>query len=245
MNPNPYETRKLLSEYLLFHYGTPEEILPPGRAWPDGMDAALGFPARTVAHFSKSRARRGLDVGCAVGRSTFEMARTCDHVLGVDFSQSFIDAADRLKAGESIPYDRLEEAGLTTPLVARAEAHADAGEVVFETADAMALPAELGQFDRVHAANLICRLPEPMLFLRRLPDLVKPGGELVLATPCTWLAEFTPPDQWPPHDTFAWLKATLERDFDLHSQSEEPFLIRETARKFQWSSAMLTVWTRK
>jgi SAM-dependent methyltransferase len=245
MNANPYETGKLLSEYLLFHYGTPEEILPQGRLWPDGMMSALGFPARTVAHFSPTRAKRGLDVGCAVGRSTFEMARTCDHVLGVDFSQSFIDAANRLKSGQGIPYERLEEAGLATPLSAHVDPHADAGEVVFETADAMALPPELGQFDRVHAANLICRLPEPLRFLNRLPDLVKSGGELVIATPCTWLAEFTPPDQWPPHDTFGWLKATIEADFDLRLQTEEPFLIRETARKFQWSSAMLTVWTRK
>jgi len=242
---NPYETQRLLGEYLLFHYGRPEEILPPARTWPQGMEAALGFPARTVARFSPGRVHRGLDIGCAVGRSAFEMARHCDHVLGVDFSQSFIEAAETLRNGGDISYQRLEEASLTTSLVARAPKYADAGEVSFSTGDAMDLPAELGQFDRVHAANLICRLPEPMRFLQRLPDLLKPGGELVLATPCTWLAEFTPPDQWPPHDTFGWLKSQLEADFDLSIQGDEPFLIRETARKFQWTSAMLTVWTRR
>ena len=60
-------------------------------------------------------------------------------------------------------------------------------------------------FDRVHAANLLCRLPEPKLLLGRLPSLVNPGGELVLATPCTWLEEFTPPQHWPTSDTFSWL----------------------------------------
>ncbi|MFU8892775.1 MAG: methyltransferase domain-containing protein [Luteolibacter sp.] len=245
MIDNPYETQRLLAEYLLFHYGTPEEILPPHQHWPAGMESALGFPARTAARFSSGRVNRALDVGCAVGRSTFEMARRCDHVLGVDFSQSFIHVADTLKDGGEIPYARLEEAMLTTPLVARAPAFPGAGEVTFATGDAMDLPAELGQFDRVHAANLICRLPEPLRFLRRLPDLVKSGGELVLATPCTWLAEFTPPDQWPQADTFTWLKKILVADFELRAQEEEPFLIRETARKFQWTSAMLTVWTRK
>jgi len=241
---NPYETQKLLSEYLLFHYGAPEEILPPGRAWPAGMDEALGFPARTAARFSDGRVTRGLDIGCAVGRSAFEMARHCDHVLGVDFSQSFIQAAETLRQGGEIPYDRLEEGTLTTPLVARAPDGIAPDGVAFVQGDAMDLPAELGAFDRVHAANLVCRLPEPLRFLRRLPDLVKPGGELVLATPCTWLAEYTPPDQWPPYDTFGWLRNELAPAFSLQSHGEEPFLIRETARKFQWSSALLTVWHR-
>jgi putative 4-mercaptohistidine N1-methyltranferase len=241
---NPYESNKLLGEYLLFHYGTPEEILPPVRDWPAGMEAALGFPARTVARFSPGRVARGLDIGCAVGRSTFEMARHCDHVLGVDFSQSFIHAAETLLHGGEIRYERIEEGTLTTPLTARVPEYAVRDGLAFVQGDAMDLPAELGAFDRVHAANLVCRLSEPLRFLRRLPDLVKPGGELVLATPCTWLAEYTPPEQWPPHDTFGWLRGELEPEFTLQSKAEEPFLIRETARKFQWSSAMVTVWRR-
>jgi len=245
MTDNPYESRRLLGEYLLFHYASPQEVLPPERKWPAGMEAALEFPARTAARFSAGRARRALDVGCAVGRSTFELARNCDHVIGVDFSQSFIHAAQMLSQGGEITYERLEEATLATPLLARAPVIPEAGEVSFAVADAMDLPSTLGGFDRVHAANLICRLPEPMRFLQRLPALVRPGGELVLATPCTWLAEFTPPDRWPERDTFGWLLETLGAHFDLLAQHEEPFLIRETARKFQWSTSMLSVWKRK
>lgn len=109
----------------------------------------------------------------------------------------------------------------------------------------MDLPLDLGAFDRVHAANLICRLPEPLRLLARLPDLVKPGGELVLATPCTWLEEFTPPANWPVPDTFSWLCSVLEPSFERISTAEEPFLIRETARKFQWSFSMTTLWRRR
>jgi SAM-dependent methyltransferase len=109
----------------------------------------------------------------------------------------------------------------------------------------MNLPASLGSFDRVHAANLVCRLPKPQRLLHRLPSLVNPGGELVLATPCTWLAEFTPPENWPTCSTFDWLLQILSPHFELHHQCDEPFLIRETARKFQWSSSLVTVWHRK
>lgn len=39
---NIYESEKLLSEYLVFHYGTPEELIP----YPFGPKDALDFPKR-------------------------------------------------------------------------------------------------------------------------------------------------------------------------------------------------------
>lgn len=239
-----YETDRLLAEYLLFHYGTPDEILPPGDSWPDGMCAALDFAVRTPSHFNGAEVETGLDLGCAVGRSTFEMARRCRHVTGVDFSHAFIRAAERLRRGERLAYERIEQAHLRTALDATAPAGVDAQRIRFEQGDALHLPADLGPFDRVHAANLLCRLGEPRLLLERLPALVKPGGELVLATPCTWLAEFTPPVNWPAAGTAEWLLEMLSPGFELVKRCDEPFLIRETARKFQWTKSLVTVWRR-
>ncbi|MEI6605870.1 MAG: methyltransferase domain-containing protein [Verrucomicrobiota bacterium] len=239
-----YESEKLLAEYLLFHYATADEILPPGRSWPAGMSAALEFPCRTVAHFGAAQVARGLDLGCAVGRSSFEMARTCDDVLGIDFSHAFIRAAEALRGGESLVYHRIEEGTQRTALTARRPAGVTGRNLRFSQGDAMDLATDLGAFDRVHAANLLCRLAEPQRLLERLPSLVRPGGELVLATPCTWLEEFTPPAHWPATSTLAWLKAALTPRFSLEREVEEPFLIRETARKFQWSTALVTVWQR-
>ena len=240
-----YESEKLLAEYLLFHYGTADEIMPPGDYWPDGMHAALDFAVRTPAHFSGVEVERGLDLGCAVGRSTFEMARRCRHVIGLDFSHAFIRAAERLRCGERLSYERIEEAHLRTPLEATAPTDVDVARIRFMQGDAMHLPADLGTFDRVHAANLLCRLAQPRLLLERLPSLVKPGGELILATPCTWLSCFTPPHHWPRAGTFDLLQESLSTDFDLVRCCEEPFLIRETARKFQWTKSLVTVWRRK
>ena len=163
----------------------------------------------------------------------------------MDFSHSFIKVAERLRLGEHLSYQRLEEAQIATRLVAQAPPDIDADRIRFHHGDAMNLPSSLGSFDRVHAANLVCRLPEPLRFLNRLPSLVNAGGELVLATPCTWLAEFTPPQNWPTTSTFEWLCEKLSPDFELDHQCEEPFLIRETARKFQWSRSLVTVWRKK
>jgi putative 4-mercaptohistidine N1-methyltranferase len=239
-----YESDKILAEYLLFHFGSAEEILPSGHSWPTGMREALDFPVRTVGHFSPGVVDRGLDLGCAVGRSAFEMSRSCREVIGIDFSNAFIQAAEALRVGRSLAYDRREEAASVTALEARIPSGVDAARLRFIQGDAMALPEDLGTFDRVHAANLLCRLTEPMKLLDRLPALVNPGGELVLATPCTWLEEFTPSRNWPEGGTFEWLKTTLAPAFKLVSQADEPFLIRETARKFQWTTSLVTVWRR-
>ena len=239
-----YESDKILAEYLLFHFGAEDEILTADRPWPAGMREALDFPIRTAAHFPPGDAERGLDLGCAVGRSAFEMSRRCEEVIGIDFSHAFIHAAEALRNGETLTYHRREEAALATPLEARLPAGVDPSRLMFQQGDAMALPDDLGQFDRVHAANLLCRLPEPNRLLARLPSLVKPGGELVLATPCTWLEEFTPPENWPVGGTLNWLQATLAPAFSLVRLTDEPFLIRETARKFQWTTSLVTVWRR-
>lgn len=238
-----YETDKLLAEYLLFHYGSDDEILPPDVPWPAGMRDALGFPVRTAAHFTTGGIDRGLDLGCAVGRSACEMARICREVIGIDFSHAFVRAAAEIAAGGTISYPRLEEAAASTPLEARLPDGVDGSRIAFQQGDAMDL-GDLGTFDRVHAANLLCRLPEPGRLLDRLPSLVKPGGELVLATPCTWLEEFTPRENWPTSGTFEWLQDALDPSFDLVRGVDEPFLIRETARKFQWTRSLVTVWRR-
>jgi SAM-dependent methyltransferase len=62
--------------------------------------------------------------------------------------------------------------------------------------DACHLPSNLSKFDAILAANLVCRLPEPMKFFERLPSLVKPGGVAVIISPHSWLPAWTPKSKW-------------------------------------------------
>ena len=75
MHEDFYETDKALSEYLLFHYGEPNEVLP----WDFGPANALNYPIRCITECINtkniSNNSRALDLGCAVGRSTFELAK--------------------------------------------------------------------------------------------------------------------------------------------------------------------------
>ena len=194
------------------------------------------------------RDARALDVGCAVGRATFELARYAASVTGIDFSARFIAAAQELKNSGSCESSRRIEGDLAEPFTAKVSAGIDCSRVTFETGDAMNLRPGLAGFDAVLAANLICRLPEPRKFLDRLPQLVKSGGQLLLTTPFTWLEEFTPRENWLARDgrrSFEVLKEILTPHFELQATKDLPFLIREHERKFQYGIALGTRWLRR
>jgi putative 4-mercaptohistidine N1-methyltranferase len=250
---NPYETDRLLAEYLLFHYGTEAEILP----YPGGPAAALGFVERVVSECldigQLPPAARALDLGCAVGRSSFELARHCAEVTGIDFSTRFIDAARHVKTHGELGYERIDQGILTTPLVARVPGDIARSRVTFETGDACHLRDGLGRFDAAILANLLDRLPDPLLCLERLPELMRPGGQLVIASPFTWMEAYTPQANWLGGferngrriESFQALREILDPTFQFVRELDLPFLIREHERKFQWSVSHAGVWRRR
>jgi putative 4-mercaptohistidine N1-methyltranferase len=241
-----YESDILRDWYLLFHYGSPEEILDGVGFDPGGLPPrCLEFPVATVEAAELSgQIGRALDVGCAVGRSSLELSRVAGEVVGVDFSSRFIEVAEEVRRGEQVTYSRYGEMHRPEPLTVRAPAGIHPDRVRFEVGDAMALSKALGRFDLVHAANLLCRLPEPRRFTDRLPDLVRPGGKLVMATPATWMPEYTPMENQPDGKTLDYLAAALSGSFTLVSVREVPFVIREHQRKLQLSTSQTSLWLR-
>jgi putative 4-mercaptohistidine N1-methyltranferase len=243
-----YETAKALSEYLLFHYGKPEEVLP----WDFGPSDALDYPARCVSECvvadRLAANARALDLGCAVGRSTFELARHCAEAIGIDLSENFSAAAGQLQRAGQLDYSFAVEGDLGQAAVAEVPSGIDRSRVSFEQGDATFLRDGLGQFDVVLMANLIDRLPCPAKCLEQLPNLVAAGGQLVIASPCTWLEEYTPKAEWlggQAQQTLDTLRDLLSPAFTLDGEWNLPFLIREHARKYQWSIAQATRWVRQ
>ena len=245
---NPYETDKLLNEYLLFHYGAPTEILPGPGGPHDALDYAVRCVTECLDTKSLPSSARALDVGCAVGRSSMELARHCAEVVAFDFSARFIEAAKVLQSGGSLSYRRADEGDRFTTLTARIPEGIDASRVQFECGDACAMRPDIGTFDVVFAANLVDRLPAPERFLAALPGLLRPGGQLILTSPYTWLPEFTPREKWiggsEGQSTLDGLVAALEPSFSLRETKDLPFLIREHTRKYQWSVAQASIWRR-
>jgi putative 4-mercaptohistidine N1-methyltranferase len=241
-----YDSDAALAQYLLFHYGTPEQICP---LLPDAR-AACGFPARCVTEtlplLDLPRRRRALDLGCAVGRSSFELARSFDEVTGIDFSERFVAAACEMQNRREAIVRVPREGALEDEMRLELPRDLPVENVRFEPGDACDLRADLAPFDFVLMANLIDRLPDPARCLARLPHLVAPGGGLVITSPYTWLEEYTPREKWlaGPAGTLAELQKILAPAFAFRRALDLPFLIREHRRKFQWSIAEASIWQR-
>jgi putative 4-mercaptohistidine N1-methyltranferase len=248
-----YETDRAVAEYLLFHYGLPHEILP----YDFGPALSLNFPVRCVTECVEGNwlpfDTRALDLGCAVGRATFELSRFCNEVIGIDYSSRFVAVASQLQQNGAIHYARVDEGDLTLLTQASVAPDIDRGRVRFEQGDAMCLPAGLGGFDVVLMANLLDRLTDPRACLQSLPRLVKPGGRLVITSPYTWLPEYTPREKWlggflrerRPVRSLDTLQQILSGEFQFALSKDMPFLIREHSRKFQWSVAEASIWIRR
>jgi putative 4-mercaptohistidine N1-methyltranferase len=247
-----YENDLLVEQYLLFHYGTGEDQLP----YAHGPREALFYPVRCVSEFLPAigEVDRALDLGCAVGRSTFELSRWANEVIGIDLSRAFIAAANRLRESGRVTIRRQEEGDLVTEFTRELPDYLHRDRCRFEVGDATDLRDDIGQFDLVLAANLIDRVKSPMKLLGSFSTLLRSGGHLVLSSPYTWLEEFTPKTNWiggryneegTAESTLDGVKKILLPFFDHLRTTDLPFLIREHARKFQWSVAQATVWQRR
>lgn len=247
-----YETDEQLNEYLVFHYAGPEQVLP----WEFGPDRALGFHARLAACIDVSRLpdnARALDLGCAVGRTSFELSRFCAEVVGLDYSRSFIDAADRARNMGEVSFVLKREGQLGDLATVPLPDGVNPERISFRQGDAEALDAAIGRFDAITFANVLDRLPHPRRALENLTMIANPGAQVVICSPFTWWDEFTAPEERlggfirrgeevTSQDSIA---AILEPDFELHANLDLPFLIREHERKYHFSVAQTGIWIRR
>lgn len=242
-----YETDKLMAEYAEFHYG--DEYF----GVPNFSKALVDYAAASLVDKPK---REALDLGCASGRATFELAKYFDQVTGIDFSARFINQGVHLANGETLRYTLAEEGELVSY---KSTSLVDLGlddiknKVEFFQGDACNLKPVFTGYDFILAANLIDRLYSPAKFLDSIYERVNIGGILMLASPYTWLAEHTPRDEWiggfkkdgENFTTFDGITEHLSKHFRLIKGPQEiPFVIRETKRKFQHSFSEVTVWER-
>ncbi|MDD4947938.1 5-histidylcysteine sulfoxide synthase [Zoogloea oleivorans] len=251
-NPvSAYETDAMVSQYAEFHYGETTLGVPN---FPQAMaQLAIDFHRR---HGNGSTGR-ALDLGCATGRASFELAKTFDKVIGIDFSARFIQVGIRLAETGAIRYMVPEEGELVSYRERRLDSLGlleTAQRVEFWQGDACNLKDIFGGFDLILAANLIDRLYAPRRFLDTVSDRLNSGGLLVLASPYTWLEEYTKRSEWiggfkrdgESHTTLDGLKEILGRNFVLvEAPLSVPFVIRETRRKHQHTLSEVTVWKRK
>jgi len=139
-----YESSRAVSEYLLAHFGSADDIMP----YKFGPQDGTRFPERLAALCMKHRdgrsKRRAMDVGCAVGAVSFHLTRGFDDVVGIDFSQHFVDAANEMKAKRTMTYSVLKQGDIFEDRVAHLPSGVHASKATFMQGDACNMDKSIG-----------------------------------------------------------------------------------------------------
>ncbi len=246
---NIYETDAMVAQYIEFHYG-------------EDYFGVQNFPVACIAelakHLNGKQVERALDIGCATGRSSFELARHAQHVDALDFSARLIVAPTALQKDGLQRYAIQDEGEIVSfkEITLESFGYTDiADRVNFMQGDACNLPEKFTDYDVVFAGNLIDRLYEPDRFLQLIKNRIRSGGLLVITSPYTWLEEFTEREKWlggfkaqtgENYTTLEGIRDALQPEFEPTAEAVDvPFVIRETKRKYQHTVAELSVWIKK
>ena len=245
---NIYESDALVSQYCHFQYGNDHF----------GVENFAKKCAEYALEYAKETPmKHALDLGCATGRASFELAHGFDKVTGIDFSARFVQVGLDLKTKKEVGFQRVLEGDIVVREKVTLDdlGFADIAENVdFWQGDACNLKAHFGGYDLIMATNLIDRLYEPMLFLADVDQRINDGGYLILTSPYTWLEEYTKKEFWlggycdedgAEVSTLDGLKKALDAKFELVATHDVPFVIPETARKFQHTISQMSVWKKR
>ena len=240
VNDFDYESDTQVSQYSEFHYGDEYYCVA------NFAKASAQFCIAKMQQVGKGGNAKALDLGCAVGRSTFELATFFDRVDGVDFSARFIKTAFDMQERGEIRYHLIEEGELTSFKARKLTAlglSEVTSKVSFAQGDACNLKPQFTGYDLIFMGNLIDRVYSPRKVLSDMAARLNAGGLLVVASPFTWLEEYTERKEWlggykdengeTLSSTLALEQALGDSFVRIGEPESIPFVIRETKRKFQ------------
>ncbi len=241
-----YESDALVSQYCEFQYGENHF----------GVNNFAVEMAKIASKFSIHKTK-ALDLGCATGRATFELAKSFDMVEGVDFSVRFVGVGAKLKELGFVAFHSNEEGSLIQNKKVTIEQLGYENlktKVSFWQGDACNLKPNFNSYDLVMATNLIDRLYNPRLFLDTIDERLNDEGVLVIASPYTWQESSTKKEFWlggfkdangDEVRTMDTLKHILSEKFALIHCQDLEFVIKETKRKYQHTISEVSVWRKR
>lgn len=221
-----------LSIYLDAHWG--DRASPP----PDGPGGGLASAAMVERIATLPRVPTAIELGCSTGRVVAELARSADHVLGLDSSFASLRRARALLGGERVRYPRRIAGRHYAPAaIEPGDLAVPADRRTLVCGDALDPPLLPLSADRVVALNMIDAVPNPMQLLLVVDGLCAFGGEIVLASPFAWQSAIIPDAHRPfGADPASDLADLLEHGrglgarYEILERADLPWVLRRDAR---------------
>lgn len=248
-----YETSRDISKYLLMHYGSLEDVFESTHhplAFAHGYPQRISGILQNVSLNKGVTVSRALDVGCSVGGIAHALSRWVDTlVLGMDASTRSIDVATALTRSRGGIFGVIQQGPYARNVSVRVGGSESGPEVSFEVGDACGLRYEK-QFDAVILSNVLDRVTHPGECLRQFhaeDGPLRPGGLLLIACPWSWYPDYSRPEEWfgSTKDEITSeddLKARMSEGFTLVHESNEPAVLRQNPREYDYFNAHVTVW---
>ncbi len=184
-NGTGYNSKGMLSAYLWSHFC---DFFND----PDATDAYKAWSA-----YFKGANGYALDIGCAVGRLSFEMSKTYSHVIGIDTSKTFIEKARELMIKRRLDFDLVIEGHIAERRSCELNGQWKYDNMEFIVADALALPFPKSLFSTVSSVNILEKVPDPLRHLAEANRILAEKDSMFLfSDPFSWDESFMDSGLW-------------------------------------------------
>lgn len=255
---NIFEENPSVAKQLELHYGdlTHSQMDSPPLAISQSDNYLTECVNTSLKAINTESIQRVLDLGCSVGRSTFELAQHFNHVDGIDFTARNIQHAFMLQEQGEARYT-LEHQGEIMDFkdinITKHNFWQVKDKINFSQGDPCNLRPIFSHYDLVFCANLLEKLNHPELFFSTIVSRINANGYLVLSSNYDWGNNSKQDSKWlggvkvngENFASFEGLKQLLSDKFTLISEADIHSVVAKSARRFEVDINQLTIWQLK
>ena len=246
---NRYETNDDICQQLESHYG--QDYLNA-----ENYPLQISKKVKEYIDIYQISASKVLDLGCSVGRASFELAKHFDQVEAVDFSAGVIQHGVQLKTGHQVKYvvenegDIVDFKEINLNLF-NLDQHSS--KVRFYQGDASNLKDVFKGYDVILAQHVLEKTYNPAQFLKSVAERLNDKGLLIIVSDYQFTDQISEKSKW-----LSGIKVNGENvcgldgllplladDFNLVEQQDLTRVLKENKRNFKVSQCQLSVWQLK
>ncbi|MDK2091767.1 5-histidylcysteine sulfoxide synthase [Aliarcobacter butzleri] len=221
LNKNFYESDESISSYCDLYYGK-------DNLYTNYVDLLRPY----LKDLKNSKA---LDLGCCVGRTSFELAKIYDEVLGIDFSANYINIGVKLKLYDFVNYKiKKEDKTFEERAISLKDFDLEKvkDKVSFMQGDACNLKEIYKDFDLIFYSSLIDKLYYPKKFLEDVSRRINKNGFFVFLSSHNWFNEYINENN-------------LFLEFELLDKIEVSSFIKIKNKNYENKTLLMSIWKKK